>query len=216
MFKRLFLPWLCGQVGPWCIESLGSSLRWEIRGRDHWEKTAARAHVLVFWHARILFMAYFFRHRGYHVISSDNVDGELVVRAVAPMGIGTLRGSTSRGATKVLLAAGRLIQSGQPVAFTPDGPRGPRHEFQPGALFAARVAQAQILPVTVSADRAFVFSSWDRFILPRQGARAVIQFLPPHPPPSKGDLESSRLKLQTELATATDLLDKELGLVIPA
>ncbi len=213
MLKRTFFPWLCGLLGPWCIESLGSSLKWEVRGREHWDKVSGGAHVLVFWHARILPLAYFFRHRGYYVLVSENADGEMITRVVASMGVSVLRGSTSRGALKVLLGAARVLKSGHPIAFTPDGPRGPRHEFQPGALSAARLGGAPILPVTVSVDRAIIFPSWDRFILPRTGARAVIQFLAPVPPPSRDDdLESHRISLQTDLSSATDFLDMELGL----
>lgn len=200
-------------MGPWLIDSLGSSLKWEVRGRDHWEKVSGGAHVLVFWHARILPLAYFFRHRGYSVLVSENMDGEMITRAVTRMGNGVLRGSTSRRASAVLMDAARLLKAGRPVAFTPDGPRGPRHEFQPGALSAARLGAAPVLPVTVSVDRAIIFPSWDRFVLPRSGARAVIQFLPPVPPPSKADdLELCRISLQTDLSSATDFLDMELGL----
>ena len=212
MLKQIFLPYLAGALGPWCIESLCSSLTWEIRGREHFDSVKDRAHVLVFWHARGLFMGYFFRHRGYQIVTSENTDGEIAARAIAPMGIGALYGSTSRGASRVLLSAARLLKAGRPVAFTPDGPRGPRHVFQPGALAAARMGHAPILPVTASVDRAFVFRSWDRFVLPRQESRAVLKFLPVEPPPDRQNLEDRRAVLQQDLASATDLLDKELGL----
>lgn len=213
MFKKHILPWLCGAFGPWCIKGIGASLVWDVRGREHLESVSGKAHVLVFWHARILFMAYFFRHRGYHVLVSENTDGEMITRAVAHMGIGAIRGSTSRGASKVILSSARLLKSGRSIAFTPDGPRGPRHVFQPGALSAARLGGADILPVTASANHAFIFSSWDRFVLPKFRARAVLEFLPPRPPPSKDNMEQERRRLEGALAAATDALDGEMGLV---
>ncbi len=215
--KTTLLPWLCERLGPWMIEGLGSSLSWEVRGGEYLESVRDRAHILVFWHARVLFMAYFFRHRGYHVIASEHTDAELITRAVAPMGIRSLRGSTTRGASKVLLAAARLLRSGGSVGFTPDGPRGPRHVFQAGALVAARLGHSPILPVTASSDRAFVFSSWDRFVLPREGGRAVVEFFPPVPPPHRGaDLEIIRRDLEESLAGATDRLDREMGIGVNA
>ncbi len=214
MIRRLVLPWLCGTFGPWCIESIGSNLRWDIRGQEHQAAVSGRAHVLVFWHARILLLAYHFRRSGYHVLVSENLDGELIARVVSRMGNDSLRGSTSRGGSRVLLSAARLLRRGRSIAFTPDGPRGPRHQFQAGALIAARLGGAPILPVTASVERAIVFRSWDRFVLPRGGARAIIQFLPPVPPAQKNDLESCRAALETSLAAATDRLDAELGLRI--
>ncbi|MBI4179822.1 lysophospholipid acyltransferase family protein [bacterium] len=212
--KDRLLQGICGAFGPWVIEHIGSSLRWEIRGEEHWEPLSGRPHVLAFWHARMLIMAYFFRHRGYHILASENTDGELITRAVAEMGIEFLRGSTSRGAQRVLLSAARLLKTGRPVAFTPDGPRGPRHVFQGGAIAAARLGGVPILPVTASVSGAFVFPSWDRFVLPRDGARAVVEFLPPIAPPPEKDLEPARRSAERSLAEATDRLDAELGLRI--
>lgn len=215
MFRSIIGPWLGGLFGPWCIESLGSNLAWEIRGQEHFYGVKGRPHVLVFWHSRMLFMACFFRHRGYHVIVSENVDGEIAARALWPMGIGTIRGSSSRGAQKVLLTAARMLRRGQPVAFTPDGPRGPRHLFQAGALAAARVAGVPILPATASCSHAHVFRSWDRFVLPR-GGRAILQFLPPRPAPGRDEFEAERVRIESDLVSATHALDRELGLCIPA
>lgn len=215
-FKKMVLPWLGEALGPWFIDGLCSSLRLEVRGGEHLAELRDRAHILAFWHARGMVLGYFFRHCDYLVMVSENTDGEILARALAPMGIGTIRGSTSRGASQALLAAARMLKSGRPVAVTPDGPRGPRHVFQAGALAAARLGGVPVLPVTASVDRAFVFPSWDRFILPRSESRAVIHFLPPVSPPAKDDLEPCRLKLERDLSLATDLLDAELGLEFPA
>ena len=87
MLKKTILGWLVGAIGPWYLESLGSSLRWEVRGAEHFEALRGRAHVLAFWHARMLIMGYFFRHRGYHVLVSENTDGEIGARVLAHEGV---------------------------------------------------------------------------------------------------------------------------------
>ena len=45
------------------------------------------------------------------------------------LGYRTVRGSSSRGAARALRGAERELQEGRAVAFTPDGPRGPRREL---------------------------------------------------------------------------------------
>lgn len=75
---------------------------------------------------------------------------------------------------------------------------------------------AAILPVALSVDRAFVFSSWDRFVLPRSGGRAIVKFLEPAIPRDRDDPEGLRMRLELDLSEATDRLDRELGLVIPS
>ena len=54
------------------------------------------------------------------------------------MGWRTVRGSTTRGASRALLGMTREAEAGHAVAFTPDGPRGPARRFAPGALVVAQ------------------------------------------------------------------------------
>jgi len=58
--------------------------------------------------------------------------------------------------------------------ITPDGPRGPRFEFKPGALFVAQLSGVPIVPLAFAAKPAKVFRTWDRFVLPSPFARIVI------------------------------------------
>jgi lysophospholipid acyltransferase (LPLAT)-like uncharacterized protein len=59
-------------------------------------------------------------------------------------------------------------------AITPDGPRGPVHEFKQGAVVLAQLTGKPILPIAVSASRTLRFSTWDRFELPLPFSRVVI------------------------------------------
>jgi lysophospholipid acyltransferase (LPLAT)-like uncharacterized protein len=62
------------------------------------------------------------------------------------------------------------------VAFTPDGPRGPRRELKQGVVAAAQRAAVRILPIHADADRAWRFASWDRFMLPKPFARVRVAY----------------------------------------
>ena len=75
-----------------------------------------------------------------------------------------------------MLASVRELRSGTVVAFTPDGPRGPRREMKPGVVAAAQRAGVRILPIHAEADRAWRFRSWDQFMLPKPFARVRIAY----------------------------------------
>ena len=114
-----------------------------------------KSFILAFWHARLLMMRYAYRGepKGITTIVSRHRDGDLIGRTMERFGHRVFRGSTTRGGALVLRVSVRALQGGTTVAFTPDGPRGPRHRAQMGSVQAARLSGAPILPVSFSASK---------------------------------------------------------------
>jgi len=113
------------------------------------------------------------------VLISEHRDGELIARVAEAFGFRTVRGSTSRGASRALVGLSRELLNGHDVAITPDGPRGPARSFAPGALIAAQRAGAPVIAVGVSAMPAWRLGTWDRFVIPRPFARVRIAYSDP-------------------------------------
>ena len=111
------------------------------------------------------------------VVVSEHRDGELITRVLEQFRMFAVRGSSSKGGTRALLEAVRVLnEAGADMAFTPDGPRGPRHQVAPGALIAAHRAGAPIVPITAWSDRLWRLRSWDQFEIPKPFARVVIRY----------------------------------------
>src|SRR5215204_3159905 len=142
-------------VGYPLINALGHTLRWRVDGLQHYDAIVAsgRQPVMAFWHGRILPATVYFRRRGIVVITSENFDGEWIAGIIERFGYGTARGSTSRGARKALLQLRRDMAAGKPAGFTLDGPRGPAHVAQPGALWLAKTTGNPVLPFHLEAGR---------------------------------------------------------------
>ena len=121
------------------IAALGRTLRWRVSGLQHLDAIRAAGHqpVMAFWHGRILPATVYFRRRGIVVITSENFDGEWIARIIERFGYGTARGSTSNGGKRAMLQLIREMKAGRPAGFTLDGPRGPAHVAQPGAVWLA-------------------------------------------------------------------------------
>ncbi len=66
-----------------------------------------------------------------------------------------------------------LVHEGISPVIAPDGPRGPPWKFKPGALLLAQLSQRPIIPLSYCASRAWKIG-WDRFVIPKIGARIVI------------------------------------------
>ncbi len=122
--------------------------------------------IFAFWHGRMLLMARFCPpKRRMWVVISTHRDGEWISRAMHNFGLGSLRGSSHRGAHAVLRRALDRLQKGENVSITPDGPRGPREVAQPGAVGLASLAGLPVIPVSFAAGFGWRARSWDRFLV---------------------------------------------------
>ena len=100
-----------------------------------------------------------------------------------------------------MLQAVRTVEAGTPVAFTPDGPRGPRRVMKPGVFRAAQRADVRVLPIHAVADVAWRLKSWDQFMIPKPFARVRIGYGEPLAvAPGPAGLESA-------MAAATDAIN---------
>jgi lysophospholipid acyltransferase (LPLAT)-like uncharacterized protein len=60
------------------------------------------------------------------------------------------------------------------VAFTIDGPRGPRYVAKSGAVWIASKTGDAIFPFHMSPEKKWVFNSWDRFQFPKPFSRVLV------------------------------------------
>jgi len=139
-------------------------------------RRARKPFIFSLWHGHLLPLLWHHRGQAVSILISEHRDGELIARTAQWLGYGLVRGSTTRGGERALLALVRELDAGREVAITPDGPRGPARAFAPGALIAAQRSRSPILPVAASADRAWRLSSWDRFVIPKPFARITVAY----------------------------------------
>jgi lysophospholipid acyltransferase (LPLAT)-like uncharacterized protein len=179
-------------LGYRAIALLGWTLRWRTEGLDHFDAIvkSGRQPIMAFWHGRILPAAYYFRRRGIVVITSENFDGEWIGGIIERFGYGTARGSTSRGARKAMLQLTRDMAAGRPAGFTLDGPRGPAHVAQPGAVWLAKATGNPVLPFHLEADRHWTTASWDRTQIPKPFSTVAIAMGEPFDVPANADDEA--------------------------
>ena len=139
-------------------------------------RATGRPMVIVLWHGELLPILWAHRDQGISVLISTHADGEIIARICESLGCRTVRGSSSRGGVRALLELVHELEQGHDVAITPDGPRGPRREFAPGAVVAAMRAGAPIIAFGAVVDRAWRLGSWDRFVVPKPFARVRVRY----------------------------------------
>jgi lysophospholipid acyltransferase (LPLAT)-like uncharacterized protein len=162
--------------------------------------------ILAFWHDRLALMPLVYAGPRACIMISHHRDGELIARAVEPLGIDTVRGSSTRGWSGALKAMLRAHQGGADLAFAADGPRGPRHVAKSGPVQVARATGARIFPVAGAARWCVRLGSWDRLVVPLPFSRAVYVAGAPIAVPHDADaavVEAARHTLEERLARAT-------------
>lgn len=182
------------------------AMTWRFRavndGPYRAERAAGRPVVLSLWHGEMLPLLVYHRDRQIAVLVSEHGDGEIIARILTSFGFRLVRGSSSRGAARALIALDRELESGADVGITPDGPRGPMHSVAPGALLAAHRAGVRILPMAASASAFWQLGSWDRFMIPKPFARITVAY---------GDLIAVEGTSAREAGEQTDLLARGMA-----
>jgi hypothetical protein len=157
-----------------------------VVGGEHLDAALARAASLVpcYWHQHQLYCGKYLveqRARGLTVgwLISPSVDGELGAMLVRRFGGAVIRGSsTHTGARALRDYYQALVKDNISPVITPDGPRGPRFRFKPGALLLAQMSGRPVLPMSYAASRAWLIK-WDKFVIPVPFARIALAIGPP-------------------------------------
>src|SRR5207247_8364827 len=96
----------------------------------------------------------------------------------------------------------RTLKHGAHVAFTVDGPRGPRHQVQQGVTWLASYSEHPILPFHIEAKRAKILRSWDLFQIPLLFSKVRVDIAEPmflQKELPEETLETKRVELETTL-----------------
>lgn len=168
-----------GALGGWLMWVWGATLRYEVT--DHSSLKRGLPTIYVLWHSRIFSIPLIWRRtlgkeRQAVVLTSASHDGAMLARAMRVFGLGSIRGSSSRRGVAALIGLRRTLESGVDVCITPDGPRGPRYEVQPGVVKVAEFSGAKVVPVHARYGSAWRLGTWDRLVLPKPFSKVWVTF----------------------------------------
>jgi lysophospholipid acyltransferase (LPLAT)-like uncharacterized protein len=213
--RQRFTLFLISWTGYLAVRVIGSTLRYRVSLTDP-TLDLSDLHKLIcpFWHRCVLPATYFFRNRGFAVMTSRSFDGEYIARIIEGFGFKAVRGSSSRGGASALLQLHDIVNGGGIAAFTIDGPRGPRYVAKPGPILLAKNTGAAILPFYVGLENPWVLKSWDALMIPKPFSRALIRVGKKIYVPQNADEQIMKEKLaemQRELEEVRDFAEAEVS-----
>lgn len=170
---RALLGWLLGVIVWIWVRTLRVHVIDRVSDAD---RTADAPWILAFWHGSQVPLLAWRRRRRTAVMVSWSKDGALQSQVMRRAGMHVVRGSSSRGGARGLVAMVHAIRElALDAAFAVDGPRGPIFTVQPGAMACARHARGRLVPIgSAAAPTRVLTRAWDRMALPWPFARAVV------------------------------------------
>ena len=149
--------------------------------------------IAALWHQRFLgAVAYVtkFRRLNPCVMISQSRDGDLIAPIALRLGLEPVRGSGSKDGKKALSAIVEALKEKPAAVHVVDGPRGPKGEVKPGLIRMAQISGATIFPIFISAEKAWLARSWDRFLVPKPFSRVTIRWGQPFLVPKEKSMKS--------------------------
>jgi len=186
---------------------IGITLRFEVIAEEGAiPATPPAKGIFCFWHQCTLPCGWYFRKFRCSILISRSFDGELIARTLSILGFDSVRGSSSRGGAAGLLALQQVLESGLPVIFTADGPRGPIYQTKMGPVKLAQMTQQLIGSFYLLPKRAWRLNSWDRFLIPKPFSKVIVSWsrsvAPPAADADATTLETKRQELNEAIEQA--------------
>ena len=165
------------------IQIYSMTFRLKIENEERWQKLREQEQgtpiILCAWHQQFFSaIRHFKTYSRYNpgLMISQSKDGDLISGVAKKTGWHTPRGSSSRGGKQAMNMMITHLKTYGLGAHILDGPTGPIGRVKAGIIKMAHEADAVVIPLYTSAEHAWFFHSWDRFMLPKPFSRVTITF----------------------------------------
>ena len=212
-FRQRIALFLISTIGSLIVRLIGCTLRPSFSCETGSEvEPRSGACIYCFWHRCILPATYIFRNVNIAVMTSRSFDGEYIARIIQHFGFIPVRGSSSRGALSALRGMQRVLEKGYKVAFTIDGPRGPRFVAKSGPVLLSRNSGIDVVAFYIAPERAWVLNTWDKLIIPKPFSKIHVVWSSPVKVPPGADLHG----VVAEMQAALERVQKKAEKIFPA
>ena len=153
-------------LAKWLLLLIYKTNRWDIRGIENFEIALnnKKSVIISTWHGQLLTPFMHLAKKKHYGLAGLNRDGELISKVGNQLGWKILRGSSSKGGSRIFIEIVKILrQPSTLIGITPDGPRGPEKIPKAGVIKAAQKTGAIIIPVSSISTRNWKFVNWHTF-----------------------------------------------------
>ena len=198
----------------------------KVEGRQQDRRTVSKHEgraVYCTWHQRMFYHFHYFGSLHVTMMISRSKDGQWAERVAHFLGFKSVRGSSrkgnvDKGGSDAWRQLVEMVRQGQSAGMLADGPQGPPRVAKIGSLLIGKMTGAPVIPEMWGCDRAWVFNSWDRYMIPKPFAKiCILHGEPIYVPPDADEqtLEEYRLLFEQKMNQAAKQCDDYFGIERP-
>ena len=196
---------------------ISRSIRWEYLVEN--EKSnifnSNEEYIFCCWHNKLFLGPHLLpRNRIINALQSSHSDGMVTSLAFKYLGMNVILGSSKKGGMQAFRKMVKCIKSGESVAITPDGPKGPKEKVKEGIIKLAQITETSIIPLVWTTNKFKLINSWDNFVIPYPFSKGVYSFGKPiyiKKQINEYELETARQNLENEIKRLTKLVENKLN-----
>jgi len=166
-------------LAKWLLLIIYKTNKWDIKGSENFEIALKnkKSVIISTWHGKLLTPFMHLAKNKYYGLAGLNRDGELISKIGSQLGWKILRGSSSKGGSRIFVEIVKILrQPSSLIGITPDGPRGPEKIPKPGVIKAAQKTGALIIPVSSISTKNWKFVNWHTFFLEKQFGKIYLRY----------------------------------------
>jgi len=195
---------------------ISRSIRWEYLVEN--EKSnifnSNEEYIFCCWHNKLFLGPHLLpRNRIINALQSSHSDGMVTSLAFKYLGMNVILGSSKKGGMQAFRKMVKCIKSGESVAITPDGPKGPKEKVKEGIIKLAQITETSIIPLVWTTKKFKLINSWDNFVIPYPFSKGVYSFGKPiyiKKQINEYELEIARQNLENEIKRLTKEVENKL------
>ena len=206
-----FLLSVQASLAKWILYFFYKTNKWDVRGSNNFKLPLKdkKSIILSCWHGQLLTPFMHLMNKKFYGLAGLNKDGELISKIGIKLGWKMLRGSSSKGGSKIFVKIVKILrQPSSLVGITPDGPKGPERIPKPGIIKAAQKTGALIIPVSAVSTKNWQFTNWHTFFLEKPFGKIFLQYGEPLQLDPEQDFEICK-KLLSEAMDKVESKNKE-------
>ena len=167
IFKFTFTQKILAYLGYLYILFVGITSRIEISNEEFsnymWKEE--KPFILAFWHSQLMMISYVWKSKAIlNMLASSHSDGRFGAYIAGHFNLKNIS-IESKNKSPSLRQIFKILNNGNYLGVTPDGPRGPNQKVSEGIIKIAINSQVPIIPLGFASSKNFKLKSWDSFLI---------------------------------------------------
>ncbi len=216
LFKLSIIQKFLAYIGYLYILFVGITSRIEIINQEFsnkmWEEK--KPFILAFWHGQLMMIGHVWKSKAVlNMLASSHSDGRFGAYIAGHFNLKNIS-IESKNKSPSLRQVFKILNNGNYLGVTPDGPRGPNQKVSEGIIKIAINSQVPIIPLGFASSRNFKLKSWDSFLITYPFSKCKFIWGDPIVIPSTtedGEIEKYKLFLEEKINNCVNTASSKLN-----